>query len=272
MEEKNRVPLILFSGGLDSSFALQEKLKEGDVETLYVSGAQHPWKIKKERETRERIVRRLQHRTGNKVRQDHHIQLDNTLFGGMADHAFCQPAMWIMGALQVSDIRVHSELIIAYVSGDQISSKIQAVAQAWHSMQEFSKNHGIVPVNFPLSVWTKQQIMRDIFPDIAQHVWVCELPIQKDDGRIVACNGGYQCAACNTRAMNHFLWKKTHNEHYWQSKLREYRYWQKDNPRLAAMMEDDDLKYQQKAAKIDRLCQDIIDEPESQKVPLLVEV
>lgn len=43
IEEPKRLPLILFSGGLDSTTVLLDTLQRSNVDILYVIGRQHLW-------------------------------------------------------------------------------------------------------------------------------------------------------------------------------------------------------------------------------------
>jgi 7-cyano-7-deazaguanine synthase in queuosine biosynthesis len=203
-----KVPLILFSGGLDSSHMLEEMLAVGDVETLYVIGGQAPDKVIQERVARNAIMYHLEKRTGNKVLKDHEVRT-NQMFVHMADHMFQQPAMWITGALQVSDANKHSELLIGYVAGDQISCKIPYIQQAWDYLQLFSKVTPI-PVRFPLQLITKLEILDRISSHVVGKVWVCEMPHEKER-RLVACKC---CTPCLTMAATLHAWKLKHGEHY----------------------------------------------------------
>jgi len=225
VEEPDKVPLLLFSGGLDSSYQLQRYLEQGDVETLYVTGSQHPTKTVKEREVRQRIIKVLEERTGNRVLKDHHVEVKE-LFSSYPQSTFKQPMMWLNAALHVVNSRKHSHLSIAYVAGDQIACKIPYLINAWDNMQYVCKEEH-VPVRFPLEVTTKQMILKEIWSEVIQHVWVCETPRMWKDGRelylwnsdftahqtdtIKACG---DCLPCLTMAGQLHMWKLRHGRHY----------------------------------------------------------
>lgn len=171
-----KVPLILFSGGLDSSFLLQQELTKGDVEVLYVKGVLHDGKMEEEQSRRYNIIRILEKKTGNKVRKEHVVNLGPMPFGNMTDSTFTQPSMWLMGALMVSDFRIHSKLLIAYVSGDQIMALTTQVKTAWTSLQEISKKNDTIPVEFPLCFDTKIDIIQDLKIEVVRQMWYCEAP------------------------------------------------------------------------------------------------
>jgi 7-cyano-7-deazaguanine synthase in queuosine biosynthesis len=245
MDNNNRVPLILFSGGLDSTYLLQTKLAQGDVEVLYVKGVLHHNKMKMEKKRRTKIIEILEKQTGNKVRREHTIDLGIMPFGNMEDQSFTQPPMWIMGALMVSDSRKHSELLIGYVSGDQIMPQLSHIQAAWEQLQYVSKMHDNVRVDFPLRFDTKHHILERINPEIMRQVWWCETPDMKyhfpkperkshlvetqeereawyasTQGTIRPCG---RCEACHRMATTFFAWKRKTKVPYWKHLLRELR-------------------------------------------------
>lgn len=226
LEESNpvdwtkKVPLLLFSGGLDSTYMLQTYLEKGDVEVLYVTASQGDEKVAKELEAREKIILVLQDITGNRVRRTHHVEMGRIFDGGVADKGFLQAPAWIVGALQVSDHNVHSELAIGYVAGDQIACKIPYIQNVWDNIQTFVK-HGSIPVVFPLQLLRKLHILDNIYPEIVQHVWVCEMPLWWKDGKeILHGRAGGQlkscgkCDACITQAGTMAMWKQLHGVPY----------------------------------------------------------
>lgn len=220
--EKQKVPLLSFSGGLDSTFLLQGLLEKGDVETLYVTGAQCGIKVEKEKEVRKKIIKKLEELTGNKVRKDHHVVVKDLFTGDMPDHAFLQPALWINGALQVSNADVHEYLAIGYVAGDQVSCMLPEIEKTWVSIQSFTK-HTPIPVEFPLKFMRKLDILERIYPETVQHVWVCEMPEVMRKGKKVLVTKtelfdkikpcGY-CAACLTSHGTLAMWKARYGVPY----------------------------------------------------------
>lgn len=216
MDNNNRVPLILFSGGLDSSYLLETMLRRGNVETMYVIGSQGQEKIDKERSVRKKIIRILEAKTGNKVLRDTEFEMKN-MFGGynyIPENKFSQPAMWLNGALHIANSG-HAELLIAYVMGDQICSFVKDIEQAWNSLQAFTK-HFPIPVRFPFLTTTKQDILDNIDPRVVQNVWICELPYNRDH-ELRACGN---CAACLTIFGQLQIWKKRHGYDYSKEVIR----------------------------------------------------
>lgn len=221
--DNNKVPLILLSGGLDSSFLLQEKLKLGNVEVLYISGVLGEEKMQEEKRRRELIIKILEKDTGNKVRKSHSVDLGVIPFGVMADRAMSQPSMWMIGALMVSDVSRHSELCIGYVLGDHISSSLGHVTNAWLSLQSFSKLSGNVAVTFPLMYRSKDEILQSIHPEVMRQVWYCEGPRKWLKTRRGLPNLEHtktrpcgKCTSCLTMGSALYRWNKYHGTPYWK--------------------------------------------------------
>jgi len=220
-EEEKKVPLMLFSGGLDSTYMLQTYLEKGDVEVLYVKGSQGPDKIAKELAARRKIIKALEKKTGNHVLRDHKVELGHLFGGDMPDRGFLQAPMWIIGALQVSDHTRHSELAIGYVAGDQIACHIPYIANTWDNIQMFAKQ-GSIPVVFPLKVERKVDILHQIDVRAVQHVWVCEIPEWWRDGKKLHWDDGAggtlkscgKCAACITSAGTFHMYQKKYGAPY----------------------------------------------------------
>jgi hypothetical protein len=235
MDNNKRVPLILFSGGLDSTYLLQKKMEEGDVEVLYVKGVLHDRKMKMEEERREKIIEFLEKKTGNKVRRQHRIDLGIMPFGNMEDQAFTQPPMWIMGALMVSDFNRHTQLLIGYVSGDQIMPVIAHIQAVWDQLQHICKRSDNIAVDFPLRFDSKLHILNAIYPELMRLVWWCETPNIKyyslgpklehgPDETEEARQKRYAAMKEKIRmAATFFSWKRDREYPYWKRMLREIR-------------------------------------------------
>lgn len=205
------VPLLLFSGGLDSTYLLERLLSQGNVETVYVKSSQGDEKIKKELDARDKIMQTLQANSKYHILADHIVDAGERGQKSGGSWKFKQPHIWLFGALEISDARRHSELNIAYVSGDQIMSVLPTVKAAWDALQLLSK-HDPIPVKFPLSLYTKQDILGGINHAAYKEVWVCEDPIGKPGMKgLSSCN---RCTACNTRDANLFIWERVHGETY----------------------------------------------------------
>lgn len=227
-KNKDKVPLMLFSGGMDSTYLLHTLLAKGDVDVLYVKGGQAADKITQELAVRKRIIWKLEQLTGNRVRYDHHVSTDQ-LFAGMPNYSWCQPAMWMTGALHHVDSSRHSKLVIGYVSDDGIISRLHNIKRAWHHLQMFSKHSKPVPVEFPLHTTSKQSIMKMMDVRMWDYIWVCEMPIDKE-GVTSACGN---CVPCLTQHGQLAIYEKANGRTYREYIDNGVKQWEADDKRKA---------------------------------------
>lgn len=195
---QNRVPLLLFSGGLDSTVMLSHALKAGNVEVLYVKGHQDPYKAKLELEARKKIIALLEKRTGNKVLHDYHVRATSYIEpyqgedGKIVNYnnkSFGQVPDWIYGALHVADGQRHNCLHIGYLKSDVIFPELNKLVMAWTGLNSLASAYPI-PVCFPYGSVDKEQMFDMIDQELLSLVWYCEVP-QNDK----PCK---QCRACQT--------------------------------------------------------------------------
>jgi hypothetical protein len=222
-EEENitKRPLVLFSGGIDSTYLVQRYLENGkSVDTLYVHASQSSDKVIKEMHARMQLFKKFTeiyapaHACGRRtdVIKDFEHNLDEQ-FIKTVDFAMVQPISWIMAALIRFDHRIHSELAIGYLLGDQAPTFYSEMVYAWNNLWVVlhGRTKAIPPILFPLldGGWTKYDVMKRINKELAALTWVCETPKTRMDAEsdnlpvhdtIYACN---RCKPC--RLMNHTI-------------------------------------------------------------------
>lgn len=223
-------PLVVFSGGMDSSFMLWQELKKGDVYTVYIDGAQCRDKAPLELTARKKIIQTLQTMTGNKVISDtivtiggdagvwmktnHHNGMKTSENNRPADYTWAQGFLWLFGSLYVSNGNKHSKLLIGNVMGDDIAHHLQDQQETWHYVQKFSKRISI-PLEFPLAYTSKRRILDELPPIVLRDIWICELPVEnKKENKWEPCGC---CAACGTAMSEVWMW-----EHLNGRNFREY--------------------------------------------------
>lgn len=171
-------PMILFSGGLDSTYLLSGMLRTTDVHTLYIRGPQDTTKMLAELDARKRVFEYLERNRPFSVLSDTTVELDTrTLNHTQGEH-------WLIAATSdgVIDPEKHSELQIGYVIGDCMSIHTKEVTDAWNAMYRLSRathrKQGHVNIRFPLLEMGlgKEGIVSRINEDLLQRIWVCESP------------------------------------------------------------------------------------------------
>lgn len=198
------VPLILFSGGLDSTYLLYQQLKKSDVEILYVAANQHERKITAEINQRRKIINWLSANAGEhqlyRIRREMRVDMQIKELG--LDTAYHQIMPWFHAAIERSTGQRHSEVQMAYVMGDQIAYELQNIQQGWDILSK-SLKHYPIPLTFPLVRTHKSRIMRLMPAALQALTWHCELPEPAEGPDLYkACN---LCTACFTNKLTQAL-------------------------------------------------------------------
>lgn len=207
-------PLLLFSGGLDSTWQmyLHGKNKER-VDYLYIDGGQSSRKIDCEAETRNDIVHWLtKHFAANGDPNFDAFYYINCIhrkpvqvkWGRVENHSWCQPISWLIGALSVADPVRHSCVEIGYVMGDEATQLIDDLTKAWNALWAVSRHGDAPPLSFPLRYTTKMAIMEQMPGELYAMTWVCELPEGSAKGGYVPCG---RCRACETRKVEEYRYE-----------------------------------------------------------------
>lgn len=212
-----RIPLVLFSGGLDSTYLVSYLLSEtGPVDILYVNGGQSFTKITRELEARDKLIELMNRIYPNKIRNQYELLHPVYLHNEVAKK-WTQPNAWMQGAFSVLNPEIHSALNVAYVNDDgaYFGYHLQDIKDQWRSMQVVGTKGDHVELTFPIIHIDKINILEQIDKRLLPHVWVCELPIDRKACQI--------CAPC--KLMNKVLrdYKERHKETVWRAVKRAER-------------------------------------------------
>ena len=168
-------PLLLFSGGLDSTVMLQLALRESPVDVLYGECGQHRQKVIKEREARGKIIAHyndvMPYKVWNEFEPNQEISLNGSPY-----KSWGQMVPWLVYAIQAVDPEQHSEVQIGFVMGDSNAVVFDEVVKAWNSLWAISKTGPVVPLVFPLSREVKPNLLNKLDPRVYSMIWVCETP------------------------------------------------------------------------------------------------
>lgn len=201
-----KIPLVLFSGGLDSTFLLYSLLDVVPVDILYVDGCQGVSKATAELKAREKIIRLLESR--GDLRLSCTFKVRNQIIANhgnevIAEYRFAQVLPWIYGAIS-NYTREHSSVAISYVLGDDICGDLKDVRTAWDLISNFTKQHP-VPLAFPLRRIRKTDIYKILPEKLLKLVWVCENPNEiKRAGRGTVFKPCGKCVPCITQKVTEY--------------------------------------------------------------------
>lgn len=200
-------PLVLWSGGVDSTAICDEFVKEGKrFDVLYVNGGQGALKTKAELNAIREIMEYWESTTYDRRPPTVVEAKSNVTFAYSPSGGFRQAIAWIVAALEVVDPTKHSEVIIGYIAGDQILTELHAVQQAWKYMWAVGKIGPVVPIIFPLKYVTKVNVIATLPPELYTLTWVCEIPRNPHgDTTILPCG---ECPGCVNREVEAFRYLK----------------------------------------------------------------
>lgn len=210
-------PLLLFSGGLDSTYILEQYFKADiKLELLYVTGVIHPDKEKMEIRARQKIISYLVKKYDRNVVVDDHERSATHYQGTQVKYGQISP--WLFSALQTVEPS-HTELLVGYVQGDSIMPDLHIVKEIWEKLCGLVNHHSI-PLNTPLVHTTKYDIMsyfRWAAPELLKLVWTCETPLPGK--RLpVACK---TCTPCRTLEREKYFFNKRQKKSDFLTKVKE---------------------------------------------------
>lgn len=201
MNGLNKRPLVLLSGGLDSTYLAYSLLQETDIDVMYVSGIQQPDKVKAEQAALENIYKWLEKNCKFKIynKLEYNIECggvnaSNTKFG--------QISTWFYAALNMCG-KYHSYVAMSFVAGDQIIYDLKEIEKAWNSLAPICQKEP-ASLSFPLVHYNKQYILSKMPKELVKLTWTCEFPIVKDK-EYTECK---LCTACVRKQMELSFFKR----------------------------------------------------------------
>lgn len=172
----DRKPLILFSGGADSTLLLH---KAGyNAEVLYVDVMNNAVKSKRERAA----IDKIRHEGDFYLTRLHVKEL-----GGVKVYptGHRQMTFWFTALFEYADERVHSECQIGYLGTDCCGDSIPAMVEAWDALWKACR-----PVSydqrprlvFPLMHHTKAEVLAELPDNLHRLTTTCESDVELEDG------------------------------------------------------------------------------------------
>lgn len=206
-------PLVLFSGGLDSTFVLWRHFKNNrPSDYVYIEGGQGTRKVNCEMETRERIIRWMEDNRaeGERTPSNYNrfnVQPSKVSLATGVNTSWTQPIAWIIGALSVADSDRHSCVEVGYVMGDEATQLIDQMQTAWTALWRISKTGEPISLEFPLRITSKTTILSEMPAELYALTWVCETPAGTTIDGFKQCG---TCRACETRLVEEYRWSLRH--------------------------------------------------------------
>lgn len=212
----DRIPLVLWSGGLDSTYTLLRELEQGDVDVLEISFKNvYPEHLTAERLTRDALYKKIQVEEGRRLKGciRSRLQVDFEYPVSHRHHGFMhygqQPGL-IFCAYMNHDPRRHSRVVSSVVMSDTIAMHADAMTRLWDAYREVSPTYTqkrcygrfpIAALEYPLlygcidkkSVWegfNMEVETFDVWAMIRENTWSCNAPSECDE------NGNLSLVPC----------------------------------------------------------------------------
>jgi len=226
-ESTNKIPLVLFSGGVDSTFLLVSILNErksnnsrpfglkedsyNGVDVLYAMGGQSYLKANAELLQRRKIISYINRYYGRRtgILRDYIPSASFRLTEFQPRWQLSQGLPWLLAALQAFDPQRHSNIVIGYLLDDSIMKILPDLKKTWESICRITNYIGDAPIpelSFPFIdeyYWGKRDVLNamleqsddHMYMDLYKLTWVCELPthLGADESDLMPCN---RCPAC----------------------------------------------------------------------------
>lgn len=216
------IPLVLFSGGLDSTYLVSTLLMKGPVDVLYVNGGQSIEKMRKELEARDKLIELMNQIYPHKIQGQYEV-LDSVYKHDGQNKKWIQPNAWTQGAYRVLKPGRHDSVQVAYVKDDgaAFGYHLPQLEELWKNLLKLSYSGDHVPLQFPLLYTSKLEILEEIDKRLLEHIWVCEIP---KDGK--ACG---KCPPCLLANNTLHRYKEKHGETVWRTAKRTIRNFEAEN-------------------------------------------
>lgn len=179
--------LIPWSGGIDSTYLLYSKLRDGiDVRTFYVRVGNNVVKTRHELRARRRLARTIKVMNLPGKWLSDSWRFNSSLVDGAALIHGPQTLIWLLHAAMnlKEDVQTVS---IAFSVGDGAVYYTRDAEAVWGAYGGFFS--GNAKLEFPLLKWLRTDIVRRLPVDLLKDVWYCEnpSPSEKPCGKCDKC-------------------------------------------------------------------------------------
>ena len=214
--------LVLFSGGLDSTFLLYKLLKDGhDVTTFYVDIQNNSEKVQVELLQRSLILEKLENEFPGKTNDLGVVMSIDVKRIDRDNIPLPQPNVWTLAAAMCCPKGI-DEISIGYVMHDSALSYLTEIKRLFTSYSAFLRTTKFPKLTFPIIKYAKQEILKLLPNEYVKLVTFCENPkldIDKD-GNMKNFKSCGHCDACET-AKKVSLWGGNYFHEDWRMKTND---------------------------------------------------
>jgi 7-cyano-7-deazaguanine synthase in queuosine biosynthesis len=187
MSEKR--PLVLWSGGTDSTAMVIDLLHKSDIDILYVNLENNKFQQRQEKKSILKI-RALLADANLKGSIRNVYEFGYTTIA-VTKAVYAQPSLWLQAAAFVSNTDLHSSVNLGYVRQDDAWHFKTEIYNLWDSLNAIISEEK-VPLEFPYEWHRKQELINDMkqfvyYKQIMSLIYWCESGTKRSCGECDSC-------------------------------------------------------------------------------------
>jgi len=183
-------PLVLWSGGTDSTCLVIDLLKEGDIDVLYIDIANNviPQRHEKKAITKLKCLI-LDANLPGKIISEYKFGYSTI---SVTKQIYAQPALWINAAAYIADTDIHSSVNLGYVRADDAWYYRTEIMNLYTAMNDLVSEGKEVPLEFPLKWDSKTMLIERLkkfvyFKQVMRLIYWCEKGTKIQCGECRSC-------------------------------------------------------------------------------------
>ena len=188
MSEKR--PLVLWSGGTDSTCLVIDLLQQNDIDIMYVNLDNN---VKQQRQEKKAITKL------KCIIKDANLKgqiINEHAFGyesiDVSKSVYAQPALWVVAASYIADVKMHDSVQVAFVKHDDAWHYKTEIHNVYNAMNNLICDGDIVPLTFPYE-WNTKVDLVDNMESFMYHKQVMNLIYYCESGEKEHCG---ECPSC----------------------------------------------------------------------------
>lgn len=188
MDEKR--PLVLWSGGTDSTCLVIDLLTQGDIDIMYVDLENNENQQKHEKNAIQKLRCVISDANlKGKIINEHSFGYKTISVTKMM---YVQPALWINAVAFIANVNIHSGVHLAFVKYDDVWHYKTEINAVYNAMNNLVCDGVTVPLVFPYEWSTKVDLINDLknfiyYKQVMNLIYYCEAGGKEHCGECSSC-------------------------------------------------------------------------------------